>query len=156
MVETVVQALEQSELPNLITKYKNGDSNSVDMQKKILKNLEKELEEMKSQEETQYELLETKKYTQELFDRRNKALREKMSATELRIREAKRNIPNAVDYREKISTLQEAIRSLRDTNISEQQKNILLKTIIERIDCTSNKTNHYGEFDFSLKIKLRI
>ena len=156
MVGTVVHVLEQSELPNLVARYTNGDGDAAERQKKFLKRLEAELEEMKKQEETQYELLETKKYTQELFDRRNKALRDKMQETEDRIREAKRTMPDAVDYKERIATLQEAIQSLRDTNISEKQKNLLLKTIIERIDCTSNQTNKYGEFDFSLEVRLRI
>lgn len=154
--DIIVQALEQSELPMLEQRYTNGDGNAAEIQKRLLKNLEKELEELKQQEETQYELLETRKYTQDLFDRRNKILRDKMKETEDKIDECRRTMPDAVDYKEKIASLKNAIQSLKDANVSEQDKNILLKSIIERIDVTSNHTEHRAELDYSLNIKLRI
>lgn len=156
MVDVITETLEQSELPNLIARYNNGEGNAAEIQKKLLKSLEKELEDMRTQEETQYELLETKKYTQEIFDRRNKALREKMTATEERIKEVKRTMPDAIDYKEKIASMKNAIEAVKNPNVSEKDKNMFLKSIIERIDCTSNQTNTYGKFDISINVKLKI
>jgi len=41
-------------------------------------------------------------------------------------------------------------------DISVKKKNILLKSIISRIDVTSNQVEVKGEYDFSLKITLNI
>ncbi|MGN0532991.1 MAG: recombinase family protein [Eubacterium sp.] len=150
LTDKVAQILEYCELPQLEVKYKNGDGNSVEIQKKILVKLEKELEEMIEQEEMQYELLETKKYTQDLFDKRNKALRAKMSNCEKQIAEAKRNLPDAIDYSERIATLKETIEALKDNAVSIKAKNVLLKSVIERIDYTSKDSG------YDLKIKLRL
>ena len=92
-----------SELPKLKAHAKNGDGSSVAIQKKQIQKLEAQMEEYRQQEETQYELLETKKYTQELFDKRNAALRQKMEDCEKKIASAKQSlpthqVPNACDY----------------------------------------------------------
>ena len=156
ITQSLTQTLEMSELPGLKARYDNGESNRAVVQKKLLKALEKELEELREQEETQYELLETKKYTQELFDRRNKVLREKIQVVEVKIAETRRTLPDVVDYKERIATLEKAILTLKDISATEQEKNVLLKSIIDHIDCISNQTNKNGEFDFSLKVTLRI
>lgn len=153
---TVIQALKQAEMPNLMAKYRNGDGDSVEIQKKKLKSLEKEMAQLKAQEEKQYELLETGKYSQDIFDARNKIVRTKIAECEDRIAETKKSLPDAIDYKERIATLQEAIDSMENPNIPIKAKNKLLKSIIERIDVTSNYTEHYGEYDYSVNITLRL
>ena len=135
--EAVVATLEQSELPALQAKLSDNQGSSRAIQQKILDGLTKQLAEYKAQEETQYELLETKKYTLELFEKRNAALREKMKQCENQILEAKRNMPKAVDYAERIVALEDAINALRDDSVSIEQKNRLLKKIISRIEITT-------------------
>ena len=154
--DTVLQVLEKTELPNLMAKFKNGDGSSIELQKKMLKTLEKELATLKAQEETQYELLETKKYTQEVFDKRNKIVREKMEKVSEQITEAKKSLPNAIDYKERIATLKEAIESMKNPSIPVKEKNRLLKSIIERIDVKSYPTEKEREYKFDLKVTLRI
>ena len=154
--DTVLEVLERIELPKLVAKYKNGDGTSVELQKKRLKTLEKELENLREQEETQYELLETKKYTQDIFDKRNQLVREKIETVNKQIIETKKSLPNAIDYKERIATLEKAIESLKDPEISIKEKNMLLKTIIERIDLKSYPKEKIGEYKFSLKITLLI
>ena len=157
MVEdTVLEVLERIELPKLVAKYKNGDGTSVELQKKRLKTLEKELATLKEQEETQYELLETRKYTQEVFDKRNQLVREKIEAVTAQIAEARKSLPNAIDYKERISTLEEAIKSLKNPEISVKEKNMLLKSIIKRIDLKSYPKDSHRDFKFDLKITLHI
>lgn len=154
--KAIISALEKSELPKLSAKYSNTADDGAAVQKNLIKKLEKELQDMKAQEETQYELLETKKYTQALFDRRNKILREKMQSTEKKIAEARRTMPKAIDYGERIAALTAAIQTLKDETAPECEKNSLLKSIISRIDCKSNQTLKNCEYDFSLKITLLI
>lgn len=156
MMDTITKTLEQSELPNLVVKWKNGEGNSVEIQKKVLANLEKELSELLSQEDRQFELLETNRYTEEVFEKRHNALREKIGECISRIEERKRTMPKAVNYEERIATLNEAIQSLKDNSVPETKKNALLKTIIERIDCTSIPSDKRREYEFSLNVQLKL
>jgi hypothetical protein len=135
--EAVIAALEQSELPDLKAKLNGNQGSSRAIQQRILDGLMKQMEEYKAQEENQYELLETKKYTLELFEKRNAALRDKMARCEVQIREAKNNMPEEVDYAEKIVALENAITALRDESVSIEAKNRLLKNIVDRIEITT-------------------
>ena len=135
--EAVIAALEQSELPDLRAKLNDNQGSSRAIQQKILDALMKQMEEYKEQEENQYELLETKKYTLELFEKRNAALREKMKKCEVQIREAKNNMPKEVDYAERIVALEDAINALRDDSVSIEDKNRFMKKIVDRIEITT-------------------
>ncbi len=151
----VITALELSELPALEAKLKNGDGNAAQIQKRIIDKLNKQLEEYREQEDNQYELLETKQYTQELFNRRNAALRKKIEECEKSIYLARSAMPKNVDYQERITTLKKAIEMLKDDSIPNLEKNALLRTIIERIDYSAvdlgkNKT------DIQLDIYLKL
>ena len=134
VIEAVIVALEEAELPDLKAKLNTNQGSSRAIQQKILDGLMKQMEEYKAQEENQYELLETKKYTLELFEKRNAALREKMNKCEAQIREAKNNMPKEVDYAERIVALEDAINALRDGSMSVENQNKIIKKIIDRID----------------------
>ena len=135
--DALIVALEQSELPDLQAKLNDNQGSSRAIQQRILEGLKKQLEEYKVQEENQYELLETKKYTLELFEKRNSALREKMKQCEKQIWETECNMPEEVDYAERIVALEDAIRALRDESMSMEDKNKFLKKIIEKIEITT-------------------
>ena len=137
VIEALVSALEQSELPNLQAKLDGNQGSSRAIQQKILDGLQKQLAEYKEQEENQYELLETKKYTLELFEKRNAALREKMKQCERQILEAQYNMPEEVDYAERIVALEDAIKALRDDSMSIEEQNRLVKKIIDKIEITT-------------------
>lgn len=137
VVNAVIISLEQSELPNLVELSKSNAGASLEIQQQILKNLEEEMKGYREQEETQYELLETRKYTQELFDKRNAALRQKMEDCEARIKKARQSIPNAINYEEKVVQLKEAISALRDTSRSPKEQNLFLKQIVDKIYITT-------------------
>ena len=134
VIEALTTALEQSELPNLKAQLDGNHGNAAAIQQKILEGLMKQMVEYKEQEEMQYELLETKKYTPELFEKRNAALREKMKQCEIQIDETKRTMPKPIDYAERIIALENAIHALRDDTLSCEEKNKILKKIVERID----------------------
>ena len=135
--EAVIVALEQSELPNLKAQLDNNQGTSRAIQQKILDGLNKQMAEYKEQEENQYELLETKKYTLELFEKRNAALREKMKQCEKQILETQYNMPKAVDYAERIVAMENAINALKDDSVSTEAKNRYLKDIIAKIEITT-------------------
>ena len=137
VTDAVLISLEQAELPKLKAKQKDNQGNSVVIQQRILDSLMKKMESFKEQEETQYELLETKKYTPELFEKRNAALREKMKQCEAQIIETRKTMPKAVDYEERILALEEAIKAMKDDTMSGEDQNKILKRIIEKIEIST-------------------
>lgn len=153
--DAVILALEQAELPNLEAKLKNDDGNAFKIKKSLLATLEKELEDLKAQEEKQYEFLETGRYTEEIFDKRNAILREKIEACQSKIRETQLSMPKSIDYKEKIIALKEAINALK-SDISPAEKNKFLKAIIERIDLDTTGTNKRNDVQYNLDIYLRL
>ena len=155
VLEAVLYALEYIELPNLQAKLKNGDGDAAAIQKRRIAKLAKQMEEYREQEEKQYELLETRKYTQALFDRRNAALREKMEACENALHLARASMPQNVDYAERIVTLQEAIDALRDPDMPNEEKNQLVHTIVERIEMDTT-AKEFNRTQIHLQVFLRL
>ena len=155
VVAAAIHALEYSELPNLEALQKNNAGNSIAIQQQVLNHLEEEMQGYREQEETQYELLETRKYTQELFDKRNAVLRKKMSECEERIKKARLSIPNAINYEEKVIQLKEAIQSLKNDSLTPAEQNRFLKVIIDRIEIETID-NGFNSTGLNLQIFLKL
>lgn len=155
VVDAVIVALEQSELPKLQTKLKNGDGDAAAIQKRRIAKLVKQMEEYREQEDNQYDLLERKKYTQAVFDRRNAALREKMEACEKELHLARSAMPKNVDYAERIATLEKAIAALRDPEVSNKDANRLLRAAIDRIEYSAPPVGS-KETDIRLEVFMRL
>ena len=165
--DAIIYALENAELPALQLKVKNKDGEATRIQRKIVRQLEKQLEEHHAQEEKQYELLETGRYSQDLFDRRNGALRVKIEETQSALYKARAVMPKNVDYAERVVSLQKAIEALKDPEMAPKDKNKLLRAIVERIEFTGSPTRidadgnkqkgfKKGHNPFSIKIFLRL
>lgn len=136
--EAVLAALEEAELPALELKVQNGDGDARKIQQRLLAKLEKQMEDYRAQEEKQFDLLETSpQYTQEVFNRRNKALREKMDECQAAIYKAKSALPQSVDYAERVMALKAAIEILRDDTATPAEQNRVVKAIVERIEYSS-------------------
>ena len=156
LVSAVKNALLTEHLPALEAKLKNGDGESATIQQQLIDRLEKQMADFKAQEVKQYDLLETGIYTNDVFLERNTALREKITQCSNQLAEAKKNMPKAIDYAEKIKTLKEAIDALDDDSASNEKKNRLLKAVIKKIEYTSDKGQPYGKNEFTLRITLNI
>lgn len=158
----VVAALEEGELPELRRKAQNDDGNARKIQARLLEKLERQMEEYRAQEETQYELLETGKYTHDLFDRRNAALRAKMEECQASIYKARSTMPEHVDFAERVSSLEAAIAALKDPEATPETKNRLLKAVVDRIEYTghqsyyTDKKRDIGVNPFTLEVSLRL
>lgn len=151
----IIVALEQSELPTLQTRMRNGDGNSVAIQKKLLERLEKQMEEFRQQEEKQYDLLETGVYTQDRFEQRNAALRKKIEECQEKIYETKATMPKTVDYAERVVSLEKAITALKKPEISPEVKNRLLKAVVKKIEFSTGETSH-NYTEIKLKFDMRL
>lgn len=165
LLDAVIVSLEEAELPAMELKVKNGDGDARKIQQRLLAKLEKQMEEYRAQEERQYDLLETNpNYPQDVFDRRNKALREKMDECQAAIYKAKSALPQSVDYAERIVALKAAIDILRDDTATAEAKNKVVKAIVERIEFSSvpsdreNRKRLRGDeiSPFEIRISLRL
>jgi hypothetical protein len=165
VLAAVIVALEESELPALELKAKNGDGNAYNIQRKLLAKLEKQMADYRAQEDRQYELLETNpNYPQEVFARRNAELRQKMEECKAAIYKAKSTLPESVDYSERVSALKNAIDILKDDAATANDKNKVLKAIIDKIEYSSlpsdnsphRKANRTGSDPFEIVITLRL
>lgn len=164
LLSALIFALENSELPELESKVKNGDGNARKIQERLIAKLEKQMEEYRQQEDKQYELLEKGKYTEDVFDRRNADLRAKMEECQKALYKAKAEMPESVNYEERIIALKDAITMLKDPDATAEEKNRVLRVIVDRIEYTSlpgigsNKKDQYhkGPAPFTLDVKLRL
>lgn len=160
----LIVALEESELPALELKVKNNDGDALKIQMRTLKKLEKQLAEYREQEEKQYDLLETGRYTQDVFDRRNAALRTKMEECQSQIYKTKKTMPQSVNYEERVMALKAAIEVLKDPTATPLEQNKVLKAILERVDFKSipsdgrnSRRLAKGEVDpFTITVQLRL
>ena len=145
MLDAVYVALTESELPKLQEKVANGDGDARKMQQRLIAKLEKQMNEFRDQEDHQYELLEKRKYTQEVFDRRNAVLRSKMEECEKQLYLARSSLPKSVDYAERLTKLETAIEALKNDSMSITDVNTCLKQIIEKIEFTGTPSQgRYG------------
>lgn len=137
---TVINSLE-----NIITDFKiqlkNDTNNTYDLQTEMIKKANADLEKLEEKQEKLYELLEDKIYTKEVFLKRNAKLAEEREQLKNQIEHLKNNISHKINYEEKIMLFTDIINSLNDDTISAKEKNILLKTIIEKIEYTRDSTN---------------
>lgn len=161
LTQAVIDALEKSELPELQMKLKNREGDAGKIQARQLKALEKQMAEYLEQEDAQYELLETKEYTPEVFARRHTALRKKMEACKEQIQKAKQAMPKSVDYAERIASLQTAIDMLKDPEATPKEKNKALKGVIQNIDYSSvppgsGRTSAKKPHPFTITVTLRL
>ena len=143
MLDAVIVALEQSELPALELKAKNNDGNAQNIQRKLIAKLEKQMEDYRAQEDRQYELLETNpNYSQEVFNRRNAELRQKMEECKSAIYKAKSTLPESVDYSERVDKLKTAIGILKDDAATANEKNKVVKSIVKKIEYSGQPSNN--------------
>lgn len=165
VLDAVIVALEEAELPALELKVKNGDGDARKIQQRLLAKLEKQMEEYRAQEERQYDLLETNpNYPQDVFERRNKALREKMDDCQAAIYKAKSALPQSVDFAERVVALKNAIAILKDKTATPEEQHRIIKAIVERIEFSgvpsASETNkrypNDQESPFELSITLRL
>lgn len=162
MVNAVIMAIEEVELPAMELKVTNNDGNSYKIQQKLLAKLEKQMEDYEAQEEAQYEFLENRQYTPEVFEKRNAALRAKMDTCQEEIKKARASMPKSVNYEEVVKSLRDVVDILKDNEATPDIKNKIVKSIIERIEYTGaprfrgEDMNGRGNNSISLKVFLRL
>ena len=117
--------------------------------------LEAKLKKMQDQEDHQYDLLERKEYTPEVFNRRHSKLVKEMDGVREAIEEARKTMPETVDYDDALVRLNAAIDAFDNPDMTPLEKNMILKSIISRVDYDREKTGKHNN-PFELDIHLRL
>ena len=156
VVEAVAVALETEHLPHLEAELRNDSGKAAAIQQKLLEKMGKELEELHAKEEKQFDLLESGTYTEEVFQKRNKALHVQMEELKSKMYEARQLLPKEIDYAGEIVKIKEAVAELRKPDVPAEIKNRLLKAIIKRIDYEFIERLGKGIVRFKLHIFLYV
>lgn len=109
------------------TKYINEYNN-------MLKNIQKELDDIEEKQNELYDLLESKIYSRDIFVKRNDKLAIQRNEVKQRYNDLLKNSPSKTDYKEKALQFKDVINALKDEDIEAIDKNNLLKSIIKRIE----------------------
>lgn len=121
---------------------KNDQSYSIyDLQNKMIEETRDKLKELEIRHEELYDLLEDKTYTKAVFLKREEKLKIKIEELETQLAYLETNIIEPVDYKKKIYQFDDVIAALKNEDVSAKEKNILLKSIIEKMEYYRESTN---------------
>lgn len=142
MIERVCSILEQS-IEDFEVRLSNDTGNSAKLHTKLIKSLEKKLEELERRELAQWEQQShpdpDQRMPPHIFKRLNSELLKEKDEINQALCKAYESMPEPVDYEEKIFRFQDALQALKNPDIDAQTKNTLLKRCIERIDYKRDK-----------------
>lgn len=129
LVESLKAVIDDAEI-----KLKN-DSNTSDRIRhlEMIKSMEAELAKMERKRRKLFDDYEDEVYTRDEFIERKQKYAQDMGRLNEQIKIAKANLPEVVDYSERIVTIQKMINTITDNGISAKEKNDYLKEYIEDI-----------------------
>ena len=118
-------------------RIKNDNGNSMKLHEKLLKSLEKKMQDLEAKELAQWEAQSHPDPSQRMPPHIFKMLNEKLLKEKEEVKEAmcnaRKSMPDPIDYEEKRFRFQEALDALTDPEVDAEKKNILLKACIDRI-----------------------
>ena len=137
MMDTVVGILRQC-IEDFEIRIKNEQGDSMKLHEKLLKSLEKKMQDLEAKELAQWEAQSnpdpSQRMPQEIFKKLNEKLLKEKDEVKEAMCNARKSMPDPVDYKEKLVRFQDALNALLDPEVDALQKNKLLKACIERID----------------------
>ena len=142
MLDRVCDILEQC-IKDFEVRLKNNMGDSVKLHTKLIKSLEKQMEDLKARELSQWEQQShpdpSQRMPAEIFKQLNERLLKEKEEVQQALCKAYESMPEPVDYEEKIVKFKDALEALKNPNVDVEKKNILLKACIERIDYKREK-----------------
>ena len=124
-------------------KLQSNQGESMKLHEKLLKSLEKKMQELEAKELAQWEAQSHPDVSQRMPAHIFKMLNEKLLKEKEEVMEAmcnaRKSMPDPIEYEEKIERFEEALNALLDTNVDAEKKNRLLKACIERITYNREK-----------------
>ena len=119
-------------------RIKSNAGDSMKLHEKLLKSLEKKMQDLEAREIAQWEAQSHPDESQRMPPHIFKMLNEKLLKEKEEVKEAmcnaRKSMPDPVDYQEKVVRFRAALEALEDPEKDAEAKNRLLKDCIERID----------------------
>lgn len=142
MIDRVCQILEQC-IEDFEIRLQENTGDSVKLHAKLIKNLEKKMQDLQAKELSQWEAQSdpdpAKRMPQHIFQQLNARLLKEKEEVQQALCKAYESMPEPVDYEEKVAMFKDALSALRDPEADPQEKNRLLKLCIDRIDYSREK-----------------
>ena len=142
MIERVCDILQQC-IEDFETRLTNDTGDSAKLHAKLIKNLEKQMKELKERELAQWEQQShpdpSQRMPAEIFKQLNERLLNEKAEIQEALCKAYESMPEPVDYEEKIGKFRDALEALKDPDVDAEVKNNLLKACIARIDYKREK-----------------
>lgn len=142
MLKLVTDILQQC-IADFEIRIKNDNGDSLKLHEKLLKSLEKKMQDLEARELAQWEAQSdpdpAQRMPPEIFKRLNEKLLKEKDEVKEAMCNARKSMPDPVDYQEKLVRFREALEALHDPEVEAEQKNRLLKACIERIDYNREK-----------------
>lgn len=138
----VVNILKQS-IEDFEIRVKNDNGDSIKLHEKLLKDLEKKMQALEAKEIAQWEAQANPDPAQRMPPHIFAVLNEKLLKEKEEVKEsmcnARKSMPNPVNYQEAIYRFTDALNALLDPDVDVVKKNRLLKDCIDRIDYNREK-----------------
>ncbi len=112
--------------------------------KAAIDNMESELEKLNLRDMRQKEAFEDGIYTKEEYLLQNSRLQKRRSEIAASLVELRKRKPESVNYQDKITSYSEAVKALKDDEVSAYDKNVLLKQIVSKAVYISSSKAKYG------------
>lgn len=159
-LERVIQSL-QAAINDFEIKLQNGDGNVAKIHLNLINNLELELKKLQEKDARQKDAFDDGIYSKEEYLSRNAKVQEEIEKAKEALKQAKESMPTEIDYQEKIIRFTDCLNALNNPKVSAKEKNMLLKSCIEKILYTNNMASKVGvgryvDNKFELDIFLRL
>ena len=136
MIDIVADILKKR-IADFEVRIKNGQGDAMKLHEKLLKSLEKKMQDLEAKELAQWEAQANPDPSQrmpaEIFKKLNEKLLKEKDEVKEAMCNARKSMPQPQDYEEKLRRFHEALDALNNPNKSIEDKNRHLKDCIERI-----------------------
>lgn len=143
VLDEVVKVL-QSSLDEFEVRVEAGVDDSAEIHRQMIERMEKRLDELRKQEVQQWKEKMKNGMPEHVFKELNEPLVAEIEDIEHALCEAKDATPEPIHLSEKIVTLKAALGALQDPAAPVKEKNMLLKTCIERITYSREPVGNFG------------
>lgn len=163
VVDRVCDILEHC-IEDFEVRLENDTGDSIKLHAKLIKNLEKKMQDLQAKELSQWESQSdpdpAKRMPQHIFQQLNEKLLKEKEEVQQALCKAYESVPEPVDYEDKVVMFREALDALRDPEVDAQEKNRLLKLCIDRIEYNRDRPQRingvWNNPHIELDVKLRV
>lgn len=142
LIDRICEILKQC-IEDFEVRLASNTGDSAKLHAKLIKNLEKQMKDIKERELSQWEQQShpdpSQRMPAEIFKQLNERLLKEKEEVQQALCNAYESMPEPVDFEEKIVKFRDALEALKNPDVDAEVKNKLLKACIERIDYKREK-----------------